>query len=76
MPLFEYACRDCGHRFEFLVREGRTPACPACSSAALEKQLSVFAVTAGAQAPLDVAPAVGPCGTCGDPRGPGACSMN
>jgi putative FmdB family regulatory protein len=74
MPLFEFACRDCGHRFEYLTRQGQEPACPACASAALEKQLSVFAVSAGgSSAPKEFA---GPCGTCGDPRGPGSCSMN
>jgi len=38
MPLFEYACRDCGRHFEYLTREGQSPACPACASAALEKR--------------------------------------
>ena len=77
MPLYEYACRDCGHRFEYLTRAGSTPSCPACASAALEKQLSVFAVSAGANAgAIERAAAPGPCGSCGDPRGPGACSLN
>jgi putative FmdB family regulatory protein len=77
MPLYEYACRSCGHRFEFLTRAGRQPECPACSGADLEKQLSVFAVSTGPSA--TAAPSTGfegACGTCGDPRGPGACSMN
>jgi len=75
MPLYEYACRACGHHFEFLTREGRTPTCPTCASEELEKQLSVFAVnTAGATPARDVRP--GACGTCGDPRGPGSCSIN
>jgi putative FmdB family regulatory protein len=75
MPLFEYECRDCGAHFEFLTRDGQSPACPSCASTALEKQLSVFAVSAGAPA-RQAGPAPGPCGMCGDPRGPGACSMN
>jgi putative FmdB family regulatory protein len=75
MPLFEYACRGCGQRFEFLAREGRAPRCPSCDGVDLEKQLSVFAVAANSTASFD-SPAVGPCGTCGDPRGPGACSRN
>ena len=49
MPLFEFACRDCGHRFEYLTRQGHQPACPACHGAALEKQLSVFAVSTGSE---------------------------
>ena len=40
MPLFEYTCRACSHRFEVLVRTGDTPACPACASEDLEKMLS------------------------------------
>ncbi len=77
MPLYEYACRSCGHQFEYLTRADRSPACPSCSSTELEKQLSVFAVSAGSSpaAQRDM-PAAGPCGACGDPRGPGACSLN
>ena len=43
MPLFEFTCRTCGHRFETLVTGSRTPACPACASTALEKLVSSFA---------------------------------
>jgi putative FmdB family regulatory protein len=76
MPLYEYECRDCHHQFELLVRERTLLACPACQSEELEKRLSVFAVGAeGLKSPSrSAAPA--PCGNCGDPRGPGACSMN
>ena len=42
MPLFEYQCRMCGHRFEALVAGGRTPSCPRCQSEDLEKQHSTF----------------------------------
>jgi len=42
MPIFEYACRACGHEFETLVRGAETPACERCASPALEKKLSVF----------------------------------
>jgi len=75
MPVFEYECRGCGHHFEYLTREGRTPACPSCAGEELQKLLSVFAVgpNGGSAAPRT---SPGPCGTCGDPRGPGSCSMN
>ena len=46
MPLYEYECRGCQHRFELLVRDSTVLACPSCSSQELEKQLSVFAVKA------------------------------
>jgi len=75
MPLYEYACRACGHHFEYLTRGSQAPTCPACASVELEKQLSVFAVsTADAGQSRSVSP--GPCGACGDPRGPGSCSIH
>ncbi len=75
MPIFEYKCRDCGHPFETLVMAGRGPECPTCGSRALDKQLSVFAVS-GTGKSQEPAMTGGACGTCGDPRGPGACSLN
>lgn len=41
MPIYEYACRGCGHRFDELVRGKETPACPSCASQDLEKLLSL-----------------------------------
>ena len=74
MPIFEYICRGCNHRFEALVFGAEKPGCPKCHSKKLAPQLSVFAVSAkGGSAPSASA---GPCGTCGDPRGQGACSMD
>jgi putative FmdB family regulatory protein len=76
MPIFEYTCQSCGHHFEYLTRAERDATCPACNSTSLSKELSTFAVH-GAGAESDTAfSAPGPCGTCGDPRGPGACSIN
>jgi putative FmdB family regulatory protein len=76
MPLFEYACRACGHHFEFLIREGQSPHCPACAGVDLDKQLSVFAVSSSGASKSFSEASVAPCGTCGDPRGAGSCSMN
>jgi putative FmdB family regulatory protein len=77
MPLFEYSCRECHRQFELLVRGNDTPECPSCHSTALQRRLSTFAAhTSGGGFSADAMPAVGPCGACGDPRGPGACSMN
>jgi len=45
MPLYEFECRACGHRFEALVRNADVPACPACKSHELERLLSMFAVS-------------------------------
>lgn len=75
MPIFEFTCRACSHEFETLVRGARIeetrPTCPRCSSAELDKKLSVFAT----HSPVaDSAPAA--CGTCGHPGGPGSCAIN
>ena len=43
MPLYAYACADCAHEFETLVRSDDTPACPSCGSQRLERQLSLIA---------------------------------
>jgi len=76
MPLFEYACQACDHEFEALVRGNVTPECPACRSQSLERRQSVFAArSTGGGSSISEIP-VGGCGRCGDPRGPGACSMN
>lgn len=76
MPLFEYACKSCDHQFESLVRGSETPVCPSCHGTTLERRQSVFAArTSGPSAGPTQIP-TGGCGACGDPRGPGACSMN
>lgn len=74
MPIFEYACEECGHEFEALVRSDTEPACPLCESTQLEKQLSVFATNNTVSAPA--ATAAGPCGSCGHPDGPGSCALH
>ena len=45
MPIYEYECRGCGHRFEQVVRGPSAPACPACQGQDLERLLSLFAVS-------------------------------
>jgi putative FmdB family regulatory protein len=75
MPIFEYVCRECKHHFEAIVMGSQTPKCPKCESRKLEQQLSRFAV-AGAKLSSAAESAGGACGSCGDPRGPGACSLD
>ena len=76
MPIYEYACSGCGSRFEKLVRRfAEEVSCPSCASAAVDKQLSVFAVGASGSSP-----AMGGCeapgGGCGaGPCGGGACGL-
>jgi putative FmdB family regulatory protein len=43
MPLFEFTCRGCGHKFETLIIGNRQAVCPTCASADLEKLYSTFA---------------------------------
>jgi len=73
MPIFEYICRDCNHEFEALVYGSQKADCPQCHSKKLAPQLSTFAVATKGRS--SASPAMGACGSCGDPRGPGACSM-
>ncbi len=84
MPIHEFTCKACGHRFEELLFGAERAACPQCQGTQLDKLLSVFAVNAPSAGPGGDSGACGAefggpppgCGTCGDPRGPGACSMN
>lgn len=46
MPLYEYQCPACGHRFEILQRLGEGGdelACPECARPRPERKLSTFA---------------------------------
>ncbi|MDX8412433.1 MAG: zinc ribbon domain-containing protein [Mariprofundaceae bacterium] len=64
MPIYEYACQSCSHRFETLVmNQSEKVECPACHGDKLEKLLSAHAVGSGSP---DT-----PCGM--PPCGAGAC---
>ncbi|UCH87328.1 MAG: zinc ribbon domain-containing protein [Dehalococcoidia bacterium] len=65
MPIYEYVCASCGHRFEKLVRntslgQARIP-CPHCHAPSAERIVSSFAVGDGASSPFppESAPAGG-----------------
>jgi putative FmdB family regulatory protein len=75
MPVYEYVCTVCRHAFEELVSGDEKPACPECASRELEKRFSTFATNGDAH-DISRAKAPGSCGTCGDPRGPGACVLD
>ena len=74
MPIYEYACGDCGHEFETLVRSGTTPECPTCHSKTLDKLLSVFATTTASEQTAPPMPSS--CGSCPNAGGPGSCAFN
>ena len=74
MPIYEYACGDCGNEFEALVRSGTTPECPSCHSKKLDKLLSVFATTTTSERAAPAMPS--PCGECPNADGPGSCAFS
>ncbi len=83
MPIFEYICQECQHEFETLVFGRDKAKCPKCQSQKLSPQLSVFAMSSkgmsansmSAKGTASEPASTGACGSCGDPRGPGACSL-
>ena len=50
MPIKEYQCSECGHRFDVLQRlgeDGSGVTCPKCGASKPEKMLSAFASGGG-----------------------------
>lgn len=48
VPIYEYRCRACGHRFEILQRLGEGAeklSCPECGAERPERALSTFATS-------------------------------
>lgn len=47
MPIFEYKCKKCGHKMEFLEKTdaGGRHKCEQCGSSSLQKLFSTFAST-------------------------------
>lgn len=76
MPIYEYACEDCGTKFEKLIRRESDVAelaCPSCGEKRLEQQLSTFAPQMGASKSMPSAPMCPSGGVCGTP---GKCGLN
>ncbi len=46
MPIFEFECLDCRHRFEELTRGHEKICCPQCKSGNLSKLISSFGTNA------------------------------
>lgn len=45
MPIYEYLCKECEHRFEYLLlSSSATAKCPVCESRNLEQLISACAV--------------------------------
>ncbi len=50
MPIYEYKCRQCGDKFEKLVRSAASEVdlkCPVCQSSKVERQVSLFGSLSG-----------------------------
>ncbi len=43
MPIYDFQCGRCRHRFEQLVKRGEVPACPACGDAHPEREFPTSA---------------------------------
>ena len=74
MPIFEYACRDCGREFEAFVTQARTPACPGCDSDNLAKRLSSPGMVGATSAARSERPFPAAGGGCG--QGMCGCKVN
>ena len=55
--MYDFVCQDCGERFEALVRNGSTAACPSCKSERLQQLISSFAMSSDATRKGNVAKA-------------------
>ena len=81
MPMYDYICTTCGISYEAIVSardRDRGAPCPTCGSEATQRSaLSLFAVGSGGTSAGGAAAALPPgCGSCPDPRGPGACGFD
>ncbi len=74
MPIYEYICKNCNQEFELIVGSATLPECPSCQKKEIEKQFSSFSVGSRTNS-LTSRASAGPCGHCGDPRGPGSCRI-
>lgn len=65
MPIYEYCCNFCDHRFETLVRGGEEPECPQCRSRELKRLLSACGfVSKGEGGQTESRSAGSACGSC------------
>lgn len=72
MPMYEFACKECGTDFERLMKSTKDkPACPKCKSKKVERQLSAFGMkidnnfsSSRGSACTSCSPAPGTCSSC------------
>ncbi len=44
MPIYDYRCTDCDHRFEAFVRKDDSTSCPECGGGQLERFMATTAL--------------------------------
>jgi len=49
MPIYDFQCKRCGHRFEQVVKAAESPPCPACGAAKPERQFPFSAAVSTAK---------------------------
>ncbi len=57
MPIYEFYCKDCNTIYKFFSRTVNTekiPNCPTCKDVALERRMSMFAMTSGRKDDADL----------------------
>jgi len=74
MPIFEYLCEDCGTKFEQLIRNGASAACPKCGpNAKLHTEMSTFSAKVSNGGSKSAEMPSCPSGMC---QNPGMCGRN
>ncbi len=70
MPIYEYRCKECAGKFEKFVRSAadHQVTCPQCSSEAVEKIPSAFAVGRAQPSAAAGASCCGLADACSDPK--------
>jgi putative FmdB family regulatory protein len=70
MPIYEYVCKECGSKFERMVRlseADKRPECPRCGSDQTNKQLSTIASRLAPQGAGAAASSGSSCSSSGSP---------
>ena len=75
MPLFEYVCRSCGKKSEFLIRSGSEQPVCSCGSKEMERVFSTFAVSDGGAGVTSEGCSDGSCGVSSSPCASGMCGL-
>lgn len=77
MPIYSYACAQCHHKFDELIKGSEKVVCPKCKSGRLKKLLTTFAVAGSTSSVPDCKIETCRSGECPNQKCPGhACNLN